>query len=152
MTQLQKLIKYLAIAFAIFLIVSIISGLFGIFASVSYFSEKRVTGGNAYEITEEAVSDGNAKNLTVKIGAAELEIKKGDVLRAESDSEHIICTQDGDTMIIKEKSHRWISKRSRNTVRVYIPENFVFDAAGIEAGAGKVSIDSLSAESLKLEI
>ena len=156
MTRLQKIIKYLAGAFACFLIVSIVFGIISAIASISYLRGGRTTYVEPHEILQETVSDGRAKSLTAQIGAAELIIKKGDNFRSESNSNYITCTQNGDTMVIKEK-RGFLSKgilrgHGENTVTVYIPENFVLDTACIEAGAGKVSIDTLSAENLKLDI
>lgn len=147
MTPLQKVIKYLAIAFAIFLIVSIISGIYCGIASVSYLSYKNDT---SSEFTQEFVSDGNAKSLNIEVGAAELNIQKGDVLKAESDNEYITCIQDGDKVTIKEKRHGF--GKANKHVTVYVPENLVFDTAYIETGAGKVSIDTLSAKKLSLDL
>lgn len=151
MTKLQKVIKYLAISFAYLLIVSIVFGIIGAVASISYLCGGRTTYEESHEIVQETVSDGSAKNLTAQIGVSELIIKKGDAFRSETNSNYIVCTQNGDTMVIKEKDGFFV-KHGKSTVTVYIPENFVLDTACIEAGAGKVSIDELLAENLTLEI
>lgn len=147
MTQLQKVIKYLAIAFAIVLIIGIITGILGAVASLSYIYDN-----DAKEINGEFVSDGTAKSLDIEIGAAELEIIKGDVFKAEYNSEYIICRQSRDELTIKVREGGLFSNGKGNRVIVYVPEDFVFEKAHVEAGAGKVRIDSLSSESLELEI
>ena len=74
MTTFQKIIKYLAMAFAIFLSVSIISGICGALYSVSYF----FSGNTTDEMTEHVIGN-NFTSLSVNISAAELEIKTGEL-------------------------------------------------------------------------
>ena len=80
MTTFQKVIKYLAMAFAIFLTVSIIGGLLSMFGLFGGF-----LGGDAVteDIKTYAVSS-DIQSLDVKINAADFTIKPGENFSVES--------------------------------------------------------------------
>ena len=73
MTTAQKIIKYCAIAFAIFLIVSIVSGILGAVSGVSYFlsGKTTVTEMETYPITS------SVKELKIDLSAARLRLQTG---------------------------------------------------------------------------
>ena len=80
MTTIQKVIKYLAIALAIFLTVSIIGGILGALGVVGLFSKKDAV---AEELT--TYSDfSEIRNLDIEINAADFYIKEGNVFSVES--------------------------------------------------------------------
>ena len=85
MTTFQKVIKYLAMAFAIFLTVSIIGGLLSMFGLFGGFF-----GGDAVteDIKTYAVSS-DIQSLEVKINAADFTIKQGESFSVESNLKHI---------------------------------------------------------------
>ena len=68
MTTLQKIVKYLAMAFAIFLSASIITGICGALFTATYFISGRPSG----EMTEQSVGS-NYTSLKVDISASELD-------------------------------------------------------------------------------
>ena len=74
MTSAQKIIKYCAIAFAIFLIVSIVSGILGAVSGVSYFlsGKTTVTEMETFPITS------SVKELKIDLSAARLRLQTGD--------------------------------------------------------------------------
>ena len=73
MTSIQKIIKYCAIAFAVFLTVSIIGGIVGAISSVSFFVGDDISG----DMQKYSIS-GNIKNLDLDINASSLKIVCGD--------------------------------------------------------------------------
>ena len=81
MTTAQKIIKYCAIAFAVFLIVSIIGGIIGAVSSVPLLVSD---GDGVGEMKTYAVTD-EVKNLEIDLSGARLEIKTGDRFAVESD-------------------------------------------------------------------
>ncbi len=97
MTTIQKVIKYLAIAFAIFLTVSIISAIIGLLAGFAGITSMfNLMDDNKQERLE--FSDMNFDNegisyLDVDIATSHLTIKKGDYLRAETNSKYVTCTR-----------------------------------------------------------
>ena len=92
MTSVQKVIKYLALAFALFLIFSILSAImFGVSTLSHIFSS------NDSEIIEELkdinIIGDNISYLDIDIKYANLIIKRGDTLKAETNNKYISCNQ-----------------------------------------------------------
>ncbi|MGN0161054.1 MAG: DUF4097 family beta strand repeat-containing protein [Lachnospiraceae bacterium] len=148
MTAWQKTVKYLAIALAIFLSVSIISGICGGIASFSFVFGHRNGGG---ELTTYPV-DGDVKELLIDISAADLSIKTGEGFRVESNNKYLTVTEsDGKLMISEER--KWFASGSEGIhLYIYIPANLKFDYAQVNAGAGSVKIEALSADVLELDL
>lgn len=150
MTQTQRIIKYCTIAFAVFLIVSIFGGLyFGIGAIFSSSAKSD----SPREMTEFEIT-GEVKNIEIDILSVGLTVKTGETLKAETDSEYVELVQNGDSITIKEKKrNRWISFNRRNRELIlYLPEGTVLNDVAINAGAGKLEIDKLSATTLDLDL
>lgn len=148
MTTFQKVIKYLAIAFAVFLIVSIISGICYGLQSVSFLfvnmdSEERIQ-----EFTQSEAENA----LYIGLSGAELVIKNGDAFKADFNGEYISCRQDGNKILITQKKTELFGKNKACTVTVYVPEAMMFDEADIEVGAGQVTIDELNTKELSLDM
>lgn len=150
MTSVQKAIKYLAMAFAVFLSVSIIGGIFTGLAGVSFlFSGKdREPAGEmqVYPI------DGGISSLSLTVSGAELTIKPSDRFSVESDHKYLSVSVTDGKLCISETKKAFSLFSNAVTIVLNIPEGFVFDDATIEAGAGEVEIDSLSADILTLSL
>ncbi|MGN1444260.1 MAG: DUF4097 family beta strand repeat-containing protein, partial [Acutalibacteraceae bacterium] len=150
MTAVQKAIKYLAMAFAVILSVSIIGGICTGLAGVSFIfsdSKKEPAGEmQAYPI------DNEVSSLSLTISAAALQIKTSDKFSVESDHKYISVSLDDGKLCINETRKAFPLFSKAVTVRLYIPEGFVFDDVQIETGAGEVEIDALSADILKLSL
>lgn len=152
MKPLQKVIKYLSIAFAIFLIVNIFSAiLFGIhiFADVLCLNSKTT---NNFQMSIIDFENTDIATLNIKTEYSNLIIKNGDTLKAESNSNQISCTQNNNQILIKEENKNWFSKDSKNQVIIYIPSNIIFDNIFIETGAGDIEIESISTKDLSLKM
>lgn len=147
MTTLQKIIKYCAVAFAIFLIISIIGGICGALGMASVFFDRDVTG----EIKTYTVSS-EVKSLDVEISAAELEIITSNSFSVESNHKYLTVKEDKGTLRISEDRPIGGASSGGVTVTITIPVGFVFDDASISAGAGKVNIATLSANTLNLKL
>lgn len=150
MTSIQKVIKYLAMAFAIFLIVNIIGGIIMGLAGVSFiFSDsykEPVSEIKIYPIEDEIYS------LSVKLSGAEFRIQTADNFSVQSNHKYISVNSENGKLCINETKKLFSFSPKGVTVILYIPEDFVFDDATIETGAGKVKIDFLSTETLKLSL
>ncbi len=135
-------------AFAIFLSVSIIKGLLSLFTSFSFFFNDRDVGGEmkSYEFSTEI------SHLEVDIGAADFSIKPGDTLHVETNHPHLILEEKKGRLILREKTHWGLNHNDWITVTLYIPPGTVFETSDITTGAGLVSIDTLSAENLSLQL
>ena len=150
MNTIQKVIKYLAMAFAIFLCVSIIGGIASGLAGVSYI----LSGRDNEAVGEMQVYpiEGEISSLSLSLRGAELKIKTADHFSVESNHKYIsVKTEDGQLCIKETKKLLAIYPRGV-TVILNIPEGFVFDDATVETGAGKVEIDTFSSDILKLSL
>ena len=148
MTSWQKVIKYIAIAFAILLIVSIIGGIVGTLSSLSFvFGDKDIVG----ELQTYSINS-DIKELYIDISAADFVVKTGDEFCVKSNHKYITVEEKNDRLVISEKKRFWGSYRGKVSLELYVPEGTVFEKADISTGAGRVTIETLSAEVLILNL
>lgn len=150
MNTTQKVIKYLALAFAIFLCVSIIGTIMTAVTGVSY-----ILSGSDSDVVGEMQTypiEGEITSLSVRLSGAELQIETADSFSVESNHNYISVKTENGKLYIDETNQSFSAYRECASVILYVPEGFVFDDASIETGAGKVEINSLSADILKLSL
>jgi len=145
MTQVQKIIKYLALAFAFFLIFSIIGG---IMSFINIFNYKD----NAVKELEELKVIENTSILDVEVKSANVIVKEGSVLKVETNNDNIRIKENSNKLFITEEKHNWFGTNNDTDLIIYVPSNFIFDGVSIESGAGKIEIDSLSTRELELDL
>ncbi len=144
MTDTQKIIKYLAIAFAVLLILGIVVGVLGAVGAIVGIGGSAVGESQTYEV------EGEIKTLEVEIGAADFSIEIADVFSVESNLKNLTFRQTGDRLILGEKSFG--NKNYDGAfLTIYIPEGVVFKEVDITTGAGEFTAESLSAEIIDLE-
>lgn len=156
MTSWQKTVKYAAMAFAIFLAISIIGSILGALAGIDFLLDDGKQSGvgemRTYEIS------GEIRELDIEIGAADFEIKSGDTFRVESNLTNLTVQERAGRLIISEKTqfgekiHFGVTYTGETVLDLYVPAGTVFEKADITTGAGVVSIDTLTADTLKLEL
>ena len=156
MTTAQKVIKYMATAFAVFLIITIISAILsGGYALLSAFGLIHT---NKNIVTEDLkVISSEVKEIsTLKIDLAftNLDIKTGDKFKVETNNSKITFTNDNGSAKIKEESRNWLNNNNEaSNLIIYIPEDMIaIDETKIETGAGKINIENLNTQSLYLEL
>lgn len=150
MKEVEKVIKYLAISFALFLTFSIVSGIvYSVSCISSLFNDNKQ---NATEKLNELEINSNASLLDINISSSNIVIKVGDVLKAETNNKYINCKQDKNKLYITEKKHNWFKNNEDNELIIYVPDNFIFDGVAIETGAGKVNVETLSTKKLYLDL
>lgn len=143
MSKGQKVIKNLAIVFAIFLIMSII---YNLMYGVSFLIKNENKDNNLFNL------DVNMnKVINIDISSSNLIIKKGDLFKAETNNKYISVKQDSNRLYIKERKHG-IFENSVKDLIVYIPDDINFDYVYINTGAGKIDIDSLKTDNLKFDL
>ncbi len=151
MTTVQKIIKYLATTFAIFLIVTIISailsGIYGLVNALGLRNNKAIGEMKAIDFENSEVA-----TLDIDVTFTNLIIKNGDSLKAETNNSNINCNQNYQNLQIKEKSHNWFGNNNEGDLTVYIPKNIEFETIRIKAGAGKINIEELKAKELSLNL
>lgn len=147
MTTFQKVIKYLAMAFAIFLTVSIIGGLFSILGLFGGFF-----GGDAVtdDIQTYAVSS-DIHGLEVNVGAADFTIKQGEKFLVESNLKHL-TVEDKNGVLYVEETKKFGSTYNSALLTLYIPTDTMFEKINIKAGAGKLTVEHLSSDSINFEL
>lgn len=148
MSVAQKVIKYCALTLAVLLSVAIIGSIVASVAGLIAFlgSKEKIGEMKIYEITE-AIS-----SVKLDIGAAELSVKSGDVFKVESNIEKLTVRQSDGVLTIAEKKHPTLSYSGRATVTVYLPREAVLDSFSLNAGAGTVDIESVSANDVSLDL
>lgn len=157
MKKAQKIIKYLAIAFGLYLAINIIGGI--VFGATLLLGIDM--GLNAIsEVTEVTVMDyeesfTNIEKLDIKINAADFEIKVGEELKVvlKDVNEKSEVKAQGKTLKITDAKVKWNMVSNINpSITLYIPEGMTFKETKIEMGAGLTNIESLNTDNLELEL
>lgn len=160
MNSFQRVIKYLAIAFAILLAVGIISAIASFVTNII----SGVTGGFRFSDNRKRIDFAedftDVDSVDIKNAAGTLTIKTGDTFRVEA--ENVLqdftagLTPNG-TLTIREKgafSFHWFNFNgfinSTSRITVYLPEDFVADDVKLDSGAGNVVINRLQTDSLTI--
>lgn len=155
MTTVQRIIKYLAIAFAIFLIVTIFTSVLAVInglAGVLGLRNEEKVNISAGEISGMDFENKDIAIIEIDIAYANLKIKNGDNLRAETNSNYIECIQDGNKLKIEEKDHKWLSNSNDSELCVYIPQDLEFEKIEINTGAGEINIEKIVTKKLSFEL
>ncbi len=147
MTAFQKVIKYLAMAFAIFLTVSIIGGIISLFGLFAGFFEGDAV---ADDIKTYAVSS-DISRLEVNINAADFSIKQGESFLVESNLKHLTVEDKNGVLYVKE-TKKFGSTHNGALLTLYIPADTMFEKISIKTGAGKLSVEQLSADTINFEL
>ena len=146
MTNTQRIIKYIAMAFAIFLVFSILSSImFGIMSVTNIFSD------NKTDNLEKINISNNSSILDIEVSRINVIIKRGNEFKAETNNKYIKTRQNGNKLYITEKNHSIFSNDNSDLV-VYVPSDYIFDSVSIESGAGRIDIESLSCKKLYLDL
>lgn len=145
MNQANKIIKYLAIAFGLFLVFNIISGLmFGLLSIGNIFKDESI------EFKESEINQ-NIEILEIDVNSVNIIIKESNLFKVETNNKYIDYNQKDNKLSITEKKHNWF-KKDINDLIIYIPSNTIFKNLELKNGAGKLEIETLSTENLKLKL
>lgn len=156
MTTAQKVIKYLATAFAVFLIITIISAILS--GGYALLSALGLIHTNKDIVTEnlKVISKEVKKVTTLKIDLAytNLDIKTGDDFKVETNNSNITFEENNGSVKIKEENRNWLKNDNiSSNLIICIPEDMIaIDETKIQTGAGKINIEKLNTQSLYLEL
>jgi len=147
MTVFQKVIKYLAVALALFLTVSIISGIFSIVGlfGTNVVGETAIGDMKTYSIASEIY------DLDIEVNAADLCIKTGESFVIESNLKHLkIEEKDGRLLItdLVKNNFFGINTYKNAVLTIYIPAEVSFDRVDFLTGAGRLTVDRISAQAV----
>ena len=151
MTTAQKIIKYLALFLAFFIIALML--LFVMKVGYQIFSLFGINdkNDNAEIITLWKQNEEIIKNLDIDLKCTNLIIKTGDNFIVETNNSNIKYKQDGYEFDLEEKESSCLSNKKRDLI-VTIPENFRFNDFDIESGAGNINIDNLDSKKIEFDL
>lgn len=147
MVPFEKSLKYIAITIAIVFTVSFLGIIFRFFG---IFNNILNRDGVVEELKTYIISD-DITDLEVDINASSFTVATGSEFSIESNLKYLTVREKGNTLIIRERSNSLI-KHDNPVLTLYIPEGFSFKEADITTGAGKVTVNSLVADNLQLEL
>lgn len=158
MTTFQKIIKYIALAFSIYLSLMIMGAIVfgitvvcGIGMGIEVFESSNHTEG----ITKWEQEYTNIKDIDIDMGVGKLTIKKGNIIKVEAFdvSDQFVCEAKEGKLEIKDKkvtTNFWGINQTSPEVVISLPEELVLDKVSIEAGINDTNIERLKAKKLKL--
>lgn len=162
MKTTNRIIKYFAIALAVFLIITIFSSIaYGIYGISQIFEIGFNIGSpfdddsdfdNAEEFKSEIFDEASIKNIVIDITGMNLIIRNGDELKAETDSDDVYYEVNGSSLRIIEKRKNWFDKDNSGKIILYIPVVSAFQNININAGAGKIEAQEIYCEHFNLDV
>ncbi len=154
MNTFQRVIKYVAIAFAIFLTIAILTGIAGAFTGViSIFSGKEESG------IDYSKEFSGIEQLDISNRLGKLVITTGREFRVEATnvSDRFRAEVVKGTLVIDEPDFaRWFQwldmgrNHRKSLITVYVPEDFNAKRIKIDSGAGEVRLENLSTQRLSI--
>ena len=149
MNTAQRTIKYLAMAFAIFLTVAIFSGI--VYGVLGIVTAGKLIGDNSTVATK-CVDNNEDFCLEIALSISNLEVKKGDKLSVETKNEKVEVVEGDHNLIITEKGRHIFERFNDREVIVYLPEDMEFKKVGISGGVGSINIESLHTKDLEMAL
>lgn len=148
----NRVIYIIGKVFAVFLIISIISGIVQAVLSVGNvafrFNNKEISfsDSNAKEV---AITDGN--ELVIDADFADIIISQGEKFSYKTENKYITVETTGNKIIVKEKNHS-VSNGNAQPLYIVLPEGKSFDKVDVDMGAGSFRADRLETDKLDIDI
>lgn len=155
MTTTQKIIKYLAIAFALFLVISIFSIIFGLSREIiSSINNDKKDSKLLEEYTTISNNVNNIESFKINISNDDIEIKEGEKFEVKTNDPDVKFYHENSKVKIKtDKTFSWhLSNSSRGTIIIYLPNEFNISELDLNLGAGKIDIDKIFVETLLMDL
>lgn len=156
MKQAQKIIKYVAIAFGLYLAINIIGWIvFGFSMLLGIDIAKNVFTGTGTELVEYGqVFLEDIEELDIEIAFADFEIKTGEELKVEGQVHKGYKIEVVDKKLkIEDIGKKWnFNVNDGAKLTLYVPEDLKFNKAEIEIGAGTTTIQQLNVADLDLNL
>lgn len=147
MTVFQRIVKYCAMAFAVYLVVLIFGGILAAVGGLSFLTDR--FGGNEEpdEVKIYTVSQ-DIGEIEIDLGAVDCDIVTGDSFSVESNSSKLEVNDSNGRLVITDSTR---NPKTPIKVKVCIPEIANIRRIDITAGAGDIYAESLVCSSLNLE-
>ena len=161
MNGVQRLIKYCAIAFAVFLMFMIGSGILMGVSTLGFLIQDGRWHWDSDEsnmelieiATDDQESSVRALDVNVKATAVRIRtVQDAENVRIETDNEYIDAWVANGGLHVVERSHGFFGWGGTGRLIIYVQEGTVFDEVKIEAGAGELSIDEFATGKLILNL
>ena len=155
MTTTQKIIKYLAIAFALFLVISIFSIIFGLSREIiSSINSDKKDSKLLEEYTTISNNVNNIESFKIDISNDDIEIKEGEKFEVKTNDPDVKFYHENSKVKIKtDKTFSWhLSNSSRGTIIIYLSNEFNISELDLNLGAGKIDIDKIFVETLLMDL
>ena len=155
MTTTQKIIKYLAIAFALYLVISIFSIIFGLSREIiSSINNDKKESKLLEEYSTISNNVNNIESFKIDISNDDIEIKEGEKFEVKTNNPDIKFYHENSIVKIKsDKTFSWhLSNSSRGTIIIYLPNEFNISELDLNLGAGKIDIDKIFVETLLMDL
>ena len=151
MINIQKIIKYCAIAFALFLVFNIITTImYGLISIGNIFTNE-----NKNDTTTE---NATLKEINNQIQILEIDIKTSNIIfkedskfKIETNNQKIKIKENNNKLTLVEEKPSLINNTNNNLI-IYIPNEYNFDKVFIENGAGKIQIHNIKTNQIELEL
>lgn len=144
MNSAQRVIKYLAIGFAVFLIVTIFSSI--LMAGQAIFSFGRF---NKDSLDKEVDYSLVSSYLNIELKRADLRIEEGEAFEVKTGNDKIEILEDERGVRITEGGSNWGAGKTKEVV-VYLPKDTEYEVVNIKGGAGALRIHELRTSKLFL--
>ncbi len=149
MTSFQKAIKYLAIGLALFICITMFTGIaIGIRSILDNFN---IINENDTDYEEVIEYNDEFQYLDINLNSTNLIIKNGSKFSVETYDKNIKFYKETDKLKIVGKSKKIINKKIKDFI-ITIPQNYIFKAVEINTGVGKVNVDGIKTDLLEMNL
>lgn len=151
MNSLQKVIKYLALALAIILIVSIFKFIInGLFFIGNIFDKKQTVGPLIEKTITLPFESYNELNIDTKM--SNLTLKLGERFSIVTNNNDITIIENKNTLHIKDNNNNFHRQTKELELIITLPHNYILNTINIESGVGSISIEELIANNATLDL
>ncbi len=149
MTAFQKVMKYVALAFALLLIVAIVGGIVGGIAAIASVFD----GGPDSDIKGDMTTQQLPTNIgiiDIELDATSLTVREGEAFTLQTNSQNLRIEQRTGYLEIDER-RKLAHYPDGLELILTIPADMIFTSVEINTGAGHVDIDALTADNIDLD-
>lgn len=162
MNLFERIVKYMAVAFAVMLSFGIITGILtGVLAAVGMLSEDVpfIRTGTTERVDFVKEFSG-VKSLKIDVSSERVEIREGDAFRVTATHvpKHCLVEMQHQTLVVESESEAWITvlfwdkeHQAESHILIEVPTGFMADTVQLDHGAGAFSVEKLDTKKLMIE-
>lgn len=155
MRDWQRIIKYLAMAFGIYLAITIIGFIVGIIGMVGtgMFAAKTISSTTVDKTVDFTKTYSGVESLDIDISNSDFNIMQGQEFKIEAYdiSESCEIQLDNDTLKIKEKKMKFFRTNSPKII-LYIPSDAILKNVKINLGVSNSNISNITCDNFKMNV